>query len=252
MELKIKKINGIEFQAFVKKLLSIDKFIFMKLSADQVTSSVYLPQKDAVKFTTVKTSEMFELEEAPSAPIKISFFNGNKVIDALSFFGEEISAKVNYQKMGEDLIATDFAVQDENLKINLYCADPSLNFMEMTDDEIKRAFGATNKLFSFELLTVHVDKMKSLFKLEDDRELFKFKVSDKGVHVAGDRYDAVLTHQVEISSEETTEVSMYKKYIPILDKENYKVIVCENKAIFKSLDTNTILTVALAIVDENE
>jgi hypothetical protein len=252
MELKIKKINGVEFQTFVKKLLSIDKFIFMKLAADQVTSSVYLPQKDAVKFTTVKTSEMFEIEEAPTAPIKISFFNGNKVIDALSFFGEEISAKVSYQKIGDDLVATDFTVEDENLKINLYCADPSLNFMEMTDDEIKRAFGANGKVFSFELLTVHVDKMKSLFKLEDDRELFKFKVSEKGVHVSGDRYDAVLTHQVEIHNEEMTEVSMYKKYIPILDKENYKVVVCENKAIFKSLDTNTILTVALAIVDDNE
>jgi len=252
MELKIKKINGIEFQTFVKKLLSIDKFIFMKISADQVTSSVYLPQKDAVKLTSLKTSEMFEIEEPAKAPIKISFFNGNKVIDALSHFGEELSAKITYQKTGDDLVATDFTIQDENLKINLYCADPSLNFMEMTDEEIKRAFGATGKVFSFELLTVHVDKMKSLFKLEDDKELFKFKVSDKGVHVSGERYDAVLTHQVEIHDESVTEVSIYKKYIPILDKENYKVVVCENKVIFRSLDTNTVLTVAVAITDDNE
>jgi hypothetical protein len=252
MELKIKKISGIEFQTFVKKLLSIDKFIFMKIASDQVTSSVYLPQKDAVKLTSMKTSDMFELEEAPKSPIKVSFFNGNKVIDALSFFGEEMSAVISYQKTGDDLVATDFTVTDENLKINLYCADPSLNFMEMTEDEIKRAFGATGKVFSFELLTVHVDKMKSLFKLEDDKELFKFKVSDKGVHVSGERYDAVLTHQVETHSDEMTEVSIYKKYIPILDKENYKVIVCENKVIFKSLDTNTLLTVAVAITDENE
>lgn len=252
MELKIKKINAIEFQAFVKKLLSIDKFIFIKMSGDQVTSSVYLPQKDAVKLTSVKTSEIFELDEAPTSPVKISFFNGNKVIDALSHFGEEISAKISYQKTGDDFVATDFAVEDENLKINLYCADPSLNFMEMSDDEIKRAFGSTGKVFSFELLTVHVDKMKSLFKLEDDKELFKFKITEKGVHVAGDRYDAVLTHQVETFSDDLTEVSIYKKYIPILDKENYKVIVCENKVIFKSLDTNTVLTVAVAITDDNE
>ena len=94
--------------------------------------------------------------------------------------------------------------------------------------------------------------MKSLFKLEDDKELFKFKITEKGVHVAGDRYDAVLTHQVETFSDDLTEVSIYKKYIPILDKENYKVIVCENKVIFKSLDTNTVLTVAVAITDDNE
>jgi len=252
MELKIKKINGSEFQTFVKKLLSIDKFIFMKIANDQVISSVYLPQKDAVKLTSLKTSEMFEIEEPAKTPIKISFFNGNKVIDALSHFGEEVSAKITYQKTGDDLVATDFTVEDENLKINLYCADPSLNFMEMTDEEIKRAFSTTGKAFSFELLTVHVDKMKSLFKLEDDKELFKFKVSEKGIHVSGERYDAVLSHQVELHDEGVNEVSIYKKYIPILDKENYKVVVCENKVIFRSLDTNTVLTVAVAITDDNE
>lgn len=252
MELKIKKINGSEFQTFVKKLLSIDKFIFMKIANDQVISSVYLPQKDAVKLTSLKTSDMFEIEEPAKTPIKISFFNGNKVIDALSHFGEEVSAKITYQKTGDDLVATDFTVEDENLKINLYCADPSLNFMEMTDEEIKRAFSTTGKAFSFELLTVHVDKMKSLFKLEDDKELFKFKVSEKGIHVSGERYDAVLSHQVELHDESINEVSIYKKYIPILDKENYKVVVCENKVIFRSLDTNTVLTVAVAITDDNE
>lgn len=252
MELKIKKINGSEFQTFVKKLLSIDKFIFMKIANEQIISSVYLPQKDAVKLTSLKTSDMFEIEEPAKTPIKISFFNGNKVIDALSHFGEEVSAKITYQKTGDDLVATDFTVEDENLKINLYCADPSLNFMEMTDEEIKRAFSTTGKAFSFELLTVHVDKMKSLFKLEDDKELFKFKVSEKGIHVSGERYDAVLSHQVELHDESVNEVSIYKKYIPILDKENYKVVVCENKVIFRSLDTNTVLTVAVAITDDNE
>lgn len=248
MELKIKKVNGIEFQSFIKKLLSIDKFIFMKMSSDKISSSVYLPQRDAVKMSTLKTSELFETENSIESPIKISFFNGNKVIDAISHFGKDISATITYQKTGDTHIATDFTLQDENLKINLYCADPSLNFMEMTDDEIKRAFGATDKLFSFELLTVHVDKMKSLFKLEE-KDLFTFKISNDGIHVVGDRYDAVITHQAENHSIDFSEVSIYKKYISILDKENYKVIVCANKVIFKSLDTNTVLTVAVAISD---
>jgi hypothetical protein len=224
MELKIKKINGLEFQYFIKKLLSIDKFIFMKMSAEKISSSVYLPQKDAVKMSSIKTSELFEIEDTISSTIKISFFNGNKVIDAISHFGKDMSANISYQKIGETYIATDFSVYDENLKINLYCADPSLNFMEMTDDEMKRAFGATDKLFSFELLTVHVDKMKSLFKLEDNKELFKFKISDKGIHVAGERYDAIITHQAENHLTEFTEEDLllflevdrsFLRYFPI-------------------------------------
>jgi len=36
-----------------------------------------------------------------------------------------------------------------------------------------------------------------------------------------------------------------------LDKENYRVVVCDNKVVFRSLDTNTHLTVAVAITDED-
>ena len=37
----------------------------------------------------------------------------------------------------------------------------------------------------------------------------------------------------------------------LLDGENYKVMVCDNKVVFRSLDTNTLLTVAVAITDED-
>jgi hypothetical protein len=46
-------------------------------------------------------------------------------------------------------------------------------------------------------------------------------------------------------------VVIYKKYLNLLDKENYKAIICENKVVFKSLDTNTHLTVAVAMIDED-
>ena len=39
--------------------------------------------------------------------------------------------------------------------------------------------------------------------------------------------------------------------INLLDKESYKVTVCENKVVFHSLDTETSLTVAVAVVDED-
>ena len=43
METKINKIDGYELSSFVRKLLPIDKFIFMKIAKEGTVSSVYFP-----------------------------------------------------------------------------------------------------------------------------------------------------------------------------------------------------------------
>ena len=57
-------------------------------------------------------------------------------------------------------MASDFILENEDLQINLACTDPSLSFMEMSKEETDRAFDVDSKMFSFDLLTTHVDKMK--------------------------------------------------------------------------------------------
>jgi len=148
-------------------------------------------------------------------------------------------------------MASDFILENDNLQINLACADPSLSFMEMSKEEISRAFDTDAKMFEFDLLTTHVARMKSLFSLEKEEDTFTLYVSEKGIAVKGSSYDATLCHQYEGEAEVGTQVVIYKKYINLLDGENYKVMVCDNKVVFRSLDTNTLLTVAVAITDED-
>ena len=123
--------------------------------------------------------------------------------------------------------------------------------MEMSKEETDRAFGTDAKMFEFDLLTTHVDKMKSLFNLDKEEDIFSIYIGDKGISVKGNSYDATLCHTYDSNVEVGTKVVIYKKYINLLDKENYKVIVCDNKVVFRSLDTNTHLTVAVAITDED-
>jgi hypothetical protein len=249
-EILISSVDVTEFQSYIKKLLSIDKFIFIKVEADKIVSSVYLPQRDAVKFSSIDTSDIFTFEQVPAKPVKVSFFNGNKVIEALSNFSGQVKGKVLYQEMGDELIATDFVVHDDSLKINLFCADPSLSFMEMTTDERERAFSTSTSQFSFELLTTHISKIKSLFNLDKEKETFTIYANENGVNVKGENYDAVITQRVTINGDDP-KVTVYKKYISLLDNENYDMVVCSNKVVFKSQDSGTILTIAVAIIDED-
>ena len=248
MELTLDKIDSHELKTFIKKLLPIDKFIFMKINDKHTTSSVYFPERDAVKLVNVDTPEMFKGNI--NTPVKVSFYNGTKVIDALSHFsGKDITGIIKYEQIDDELMASDFTLRNDDLEINLACADPSLSFMEMSEDETRRAFGTDDNMFSFELLNTHIDKMKSLFNLDKEDETFTLEITKKGINVKGSSYNANITHSYEGGSINNT-VVIYKKYINILDKESYKVTVCENKVVFHSLDTETSLTVAVAVVDE--
>ena len=249
METTINKIDGYELSTFVKKLLPIDKFIFMKIAKEGTTSSVYFPERDAVKLVNTPTTDIFEADI--DNPVKVSFYNGTKVIDALSHFNGDVKGRIKYSEIDGECMASDFILENDDLQINLACTDPSLSFMEMSKEETDRAFGTDAKMFEFDLLTTHVDKMKSLFNLDKEEDIFSIYIGDKGISVKGNSYDATLCHTYESNVDVGTKVVIYKKYINLLDKENYKVIVCDNKVVFRSLDTNTHLTVAVAITDED-
>lgn len=249
METTINKINGYELSTFVKKLLPIDKFIFMKISKDSTVSSVYFPERDAVKLVNTPTKDIFEADV--TSPLKVSFYNGSKVIDALSHFNGDIKGRIKYTEYDGELMASDFILENEDLQISLACTDPSLSFMEMSKEETDRAFDADGSMFQFDLLTTHVDRMKSLFNLDKDEDIFTLYTGEKGIGIKGTSYDATLCHSFNSDLPSGSKVVIYKKYINLLDKENYRVIVCDNKVVFKSLDTNTHLTVAVAITDED-
>jgi len=249
MEATIEKIDGYELSSFVKKLLPIDKFIFMKIGQEGTVSSVYFPERDAVKLVNTPTKDIFETDI--TQPVKVSFYNGTKVIDALTHFNGDVKGRIKYSEYDGELMASDFILENEDLQINLACSDPSLSFMEMSKEETDRAFGTDSKMFEFDLLTTHVDRMKSLFNLDKDEDIFTIYTSDKGIGIKGSSYDATLCRTYDSNVDTGAKVVIYKKYLNLLDKENYKVVVCENKVVFRSLDTNTHLTVAVAITDED-
>ncbi len=249
-KLKIKSINVQEFTSLVKKLLVIDKFIFLKINEENITSSVFFEKKDAVKYVRLNLEELFQIDEKIPGTIKISFFNGHKIIAALSHFTRgEVSGEIIYAKHGDEYIASDFVVFNDKLQIKLFCSDPSLAFMEMTEPQLKTAFNTTAAASQFELLIAQADEINSLFNLDKETETFKIGLTSDGIKIIGENYDNIITNKSEIKGS-LENVTVYKKYFDLLDKENYTVSVCENKIVFESQDTETKMTIAVCVTDE--
>jgi hypothetical protein len=249
MQLKLTRVDVNSLTSFISKLTSIDKFVYLKIKGDSLISSVYLPERDAVKLQEVPVDEIFSFEKKPANDLKISFFNGGKVNEALKNFAntdsDEITGVIEFAEIEGDYIATSLKVSSPDLTLTLACSDPTLGFMDLTSEQIKAVFNKNGVMFDFDLEAFMLPKISSLFNLDKDSDTFKIQYIDDTVRIKGDSYDAKITQTDRSSVESGAEVMLYKKYFNLIDKESYVVSVCPNKLVFKSKDSNTLLTVSV-------
>jgi hypothetical protein len=251
----IDKINSGSFTAFIKKLISIDKFIYLKLEDGNIVSNVYLPEHDAIKQQIIPITTLFEMDDKQISDniFKISFYNGNRVIDALKTFGiETIKAEVTFAQTDAGWIATTFLISNasETDKIKLPCADPAINFMDLTSDQIKAIFDDSDKLFKFIIDDDAVTKLESRLNLEKDVDTFQIELKNNQVWFksSNDTFNSLIATPSEADSEGDI-VQIYKRYLNLLDGENYECSVCHNKLILKSNDSETLLSIATCQTD---
>jgi hypothetical protein len=253
MEIKITRVDVDALTTFISKLTSIDKFVYLKISGENLLSSVYLPERDAVKVQSLLFDEIFSFEKKLEMDLKISFFNGSKVSEALKNFSDvesdELTGIVEYAEMDGEYIATKLKISSPDLTLSLACSDPSLGFMDLTADQIKAIFNKKDVMFDFDLEPFMQSKINSLFNLDKDSDTFKIQYTNDAVRIKGESYDAKITQTDSSTVESGTEVMLYKKYFGLLDKEAYTVSVCPNKLVFKSKDSNTLLTVSVCSND---
>lgn len=246
MKLKISKVHTGPFNAYIRKMLSVDKFVYLKIENNKIYSNVYLPQRDAVKVQQIDVSNIFDFESDISElqkPIKISFFNGHKLADAFKHFGPDgIMGEISVTESDDDLIATQFTIYNDELSINLTCSDPSLGFMDLTEEQVEVIFDTSSQSFIFDLDADGIDKLTSLFALEKENDTFEIVYSDNSLRFKGDTYNALFS-QPDTGDDDFT-LKLYKKYLPLLDKETYKAVACSNKVVLYSEDSETQLTIA--------
>ena len=246
MKLKIDRIDQNTLTEFINRVKLIDSFIYMKIANGRVKSVVYLPQRDAVKSHSVDISEIFQISEFPDSDkeMKIAFFEGNKVIDAIKHFGHDaIKGEIEFIENDEDLVASTFRIFNDELEITLSCSEPTLGFKDLTDDQVKVIFAKDNGKFDFALDTHMLSKVKNLFTLDKD-ETFNIKSDIGGVNVDGKSFKVV----VNPAANGTGIVTVYKKYLNLLDREEQTVYVSDSKVVFQSNTSDTLLTISTCTI----
>lgn len=242
MKLQINKVDQNNFIGFVNRLKLIDSFIYFKIKGDQVVSSAYLPQRDAVKHNVLPLGDIFAVSGTSSEKeLKVAFFDASKLIEAFKQFDyQTIQGEIEFIENEEDCVATSFKIFNEDLEITLSCSEPSLGYKDLTESQLKSIFNTEGSDFVFELSNLETGKIKSLFNLDKD-ETFSIVASDSGVKISGKSYSKQVSPDFE--GDKGT-VTVYKKYLALLDKEDYKAYVFNNRVVLRSTESDTLLTIA--------
>ena len=242
MKLKLDRMDQHALTAFINRVKPIDSFIYMKIANGQINSTVYLPQRDAVKHHSVEVSTIFQVDAWPETDkeMKIAFFEGNKVIEAIKHFdADAIKGEIEFIENDNELVAASLRIFNDELEITLACSEPSLGFKDLTQEQIDVIFAKDDSTFDFNFDTHMIGKVKNLFSLDKD-ETFSIKSDVTGVSVSGKSFSVVINPDTSGKGE----VTVYKKYLNLLDKDEQTVHVSGSKVVFNSNDTDTLLTVS--------
>lgn len=243
MKIEINRINQHEFKNFIEKMRCINSFIYAKIFNGQLYSTVYLPAKDAVKYHSVPVDSIFQTDNwQTDQEIKLAFFDGAKLIEGIKKFGADpIMGDLEISVTEEEVVATSLTVYNDELRINFNCTQPSLGFRDIPADKFDSIFSRDSYDFSFYLDTGNLTKIRDLHTF-DNEETFKLKSTQDSIDIEGNNFNAVIQHTGGVECE----TILYKKYLQLLDKENYYVYVInsESRVIFVSEDSDTYLTVS--------
>ena len=244
MKLNISKVNQGKFVSFINRLMVIDSFGYFKIKDGVVEASAYLPQRDAVKHNRIPLAEIFQIKDGEittDKELKIAFFDASRLIDAFKQFENEgIMGEFEFVENEEDCVASTFRIFNDDLEIKLSCSEPSLGYKDLTDAQISSIFNIEGADFSFGLDTQNISKVKSLFSLDKD-ETFSITNSN-GIRLKGKTYNMLVTQKYD--GESNGDVTLFKKYLNLLDREDYTAHVLSNRVVLKSNDSETLLTIA--------
>jgi len=174
--------------------------------------------------------------------LKVAFFDAQKLTDAFKQFEyDSIQGEIEFVENEEDFVATSFRVFNDELEITLACSEPSLGYKDLTDSQIQSIFNVDEATYKFDIDFSTLNKVRSLFGL-DKEETFSIEANGKGVKLTGNTYNMLVTPDYDGTS--GSKVTLFKKYLNLLDKEDYTANVLSNRVVLRSNDSETLLTIA--------
>lgn len=269
-EIRISNCNKVVLGNLVKQMVTVNKFVTMRIEDEKTVAIGYFPSHDVVKMYSVSNTQgLFGGIEAHEKPIRISVTNGLDILIALRNYrdNEDIDIVVyaddDEAQQASELYAFRMAFVSTRLKVELACADR--NFSEKTmsplpQDVVMRLFDTSNKNCTFAIDLDNMKSIKSLASIDKSNRVFGFVANGEGeVRICEKRADEdgdpnneyyIYNMQVATDAQGTADKNSYlcnKNIFAIMQDTNWCVDICknDNKIVYNSTDDNTTESVTI-------
>jgi hypothetical protein len=252
--LEFKASNIRPFTSWLKKFSSVDNSLLLEIdeTSREFLAKTYNPEKSVVKFSRISFEDAgLELASKPSLKtrIKVGIYHIPRLMKSLEHFvSEEFYLGFKYDEViGEDagFVGVSILLKNSSLKMNLNCT-PLHIFKYISDNLFTENIVRISPDISFELPTSKIEKINSLCGLDNEYGYLDFKTKGNKLNVRGKSFEFSLAD----SNKAETSISIYKTQFEKIDIENYNVDLSDEKIVYRSKDSQTMIVISKVVRDD--
>lgn len=261
-----KKIQPTQQKSVLFDLIPNERF-YIKAS-DSETSFV--------KYLTEDFDQIFEIlpdQEITEGHLLIGFYDIERVIAILAFFGDGDIVKFNIGKIVDNtkkakknkkndesvsilpdsyIDVESVVFQSKSMKFEVNCADLEI-FEYIKDEDMEDVIATDECELFFKFDSEERKKLSEIIKLDSKSANTKIEYSKKGIRFSGSGWNyKPKFSEITNNSESDMLVILSNKVFSVLDKELYDVYLSPSKVIFKSTETLNIIIGAPADLSGND
>jgi hypothetical protein len=229
------------FTNFLKKFSSIESTLLVEIENGVIKAKTHTPDRAVVKSSSIEISEILSVSEGDaSTNVMFGLYNIEKFANAFKHFASEFDLIIEFSELDGKNVGTQLTLKNKKLNVRFECASYRI-FTHISDDMMERIAGDVDNGVEFELDKNIQSQISSLSGIDSDHKLLTFRTGGTTISAIGKSFDLELTEADE--KLDNSNVTIYKQHFNVLDREDSKVVLSEDKIVFRSAETDTVMVV---------
>ena len=236
--LKNLNLNSINTLLDILIPLSDSGTVYFKVSDKGIFTDSHNSSGTIIKSVKMMSGKVFsDATGLTEKPIKMSFYDGKKVKNALSFLtGSDITATLDVTEMDNELYAESMTINTPKVKFKLRAADPSLiEFANVPEESMSSVFDTESTDLSFNLTVNEISQIKKICVLDRSDE----------ISIVVEKGDIIVTgsdDSFSISLDAKADENINNTYR--VDKELFNLIDINNYTVYASLEDSKLILIS--------
>ena len=242
MKTTLRDNNIDQFQKFLKRFNLVESTLLLEICSNEIKAKTHTPDRAVVKYSSMDLADIFtHVDGEIDAPLLFGIFNIEKLSNAFKHFSSDadVDLELTYVDVDGKNVGTKITLRSERLTIDFDCANYRL-FTHISDEMFDTIAEVNGDLkCEFNMVNETFGKISSLSNLDRDQKIMRLRVNASKLYATGKSFNYAILE----TSAADCEITFYKQYFNLVDREATAVKIAAEKIVFLSDETKTITVI---------